>query len=95
MTEKTYTAAEVAALLEAERAKSNKAITVSLKSGTRKDGKPFSGVEVKGDFFPVYLSRTAAKAVAENASQILALLAQPIPTVAEKPSMAPRLAPKA
>lgn len=99
MTEKTYTAAEVEILLAAERAKSAKATKVRWKLGTsKKTGKAYEGIEVSGDFFPVYLSPKAATAVLSVGEQILKLLADGPPKAEEKaakPSLAPRIAPKA
>ena len=98
MTEKTYTAAEVEILLAAERAKSAKATKVRWKLGTsKKTGKAYEGIEVSGDFFPVYLSPKAAAAVLSVGENILKLLADgPPATKAEvKDALAPRIAPKA
>lgn len=99
MTEKTYTAAEVEILLAAERAKHAKATTVAWRVGTStKTGKPFEGIQVSGDFFPVYLTPKAAAAVLSVGEQILKLLADGPPKVEEakaKESLAPRIASKA
>lgn len=100
MSEKLYTAAEVAALIAAERAKTARPVTISRKSGVNKAGKPFSGIEVKGDFYPVYLSESAAKAILDNVGLLKDALSAPIPTASstEGPLSkggAPRLAPKA
>lgn len=103
MSDKLYTAAEVAALIAAERAKTHRAVTISRKSGVNKAGKPFSGIEVKGDFFPVYLSENAAKGILDNIEALREALLSPIPTAPVKSEAsnalsndtAPRLAPKA
>jgi hypothetical protein len=100
MTEKTYTAAEVAILLEAERAKSAKPVKVAWKVGeSKKTGKAYEGIQVSGDFFPVYLTPKAAKAILSVSETILALLAEgppkDEPEAPEADPLAPRIAPKA
>lgn len=99
MNEKTYTAAEVEMLLAAERAKSAKPTKVAWKTGvSTKTKKPFAGLQVSGDFFPVYLTPKAAEGVLSVSDQIKALILQGPPKVEEakaKDSLAPRIATKA
>ena len=99
MTEKTYTAAEVAILLEAERAKSTKATKVAWKVGvSAKTQKAYEGIQVSGDFFPVYLTPKAAKAILSVSAAIEALLKEGPPKGETKSAvdpLAPRIAPKA
>lgn len=99
MSEKTYTAAEVEILLAAERAKNAKPTKVAWKVGvSTKTKKPFAGIQVSGDFFPVYLTPKAAEAVLSVGDAIKALIAQGPPKVEEAKaaeSLAPRIAPKA
>ena len=104
MTEKLYTAAEVAEMIAAEKAKlsAGKAVRFVRRSGTTKAGKPFSGVQMTGDFFPVYLSIGAATALVANIDGLKAALAEPTPVAQAKVegsslsnSQVPRLVAKA
>ena len=80
---KTYTQAEVDAMLAAQN--SVKPIAVTPKSGISKKGpragKPYSGIQVTGNFPPVYLSRNVALALSDDATvaKIRAALALPVP----------------
>lgn len=85
MSEKTYTAAEVAALLAAERAKASsaaKTFRCYVKSGTFKPtaGKrkgletPFSHIAIEGNFYPAKLSFAAAEAILANPEVLRAAL---------------------
>ena len=95
--EKTYTLAEVNAMLEAERAKSTKATKVAWKVGvSKKTSKAYEGIQVSGDFFPVYLTPKACRAILGAKDAIEALLAQGPPAKVEAVDpKAPRLVTKA
>jgi hypothetical protein len=71
MSNKTYTAAEVEALIAAERAKSSKASTksVEIRKATRVSkatGAPYTGIFVEGPFRPFYLPMSVANAILQN-----------------------------
>ncbi len=76
MSEKLYTAAEVAEMIAREKAKStsNKPVRIYVDSGVFKptSGKnkgietPFSHIKIEGNFFPAKLSFAAAEAVLAN-----------------------------
>lgn len=87
MSEKTYTAAEVAELLAQERAKASKngakrEVRIFVNSGTFKptSGKrkgvdtPFSHISIEGNFYPAKLSFAAAEAVLSNLDALKAAL---------------------
>lgn len=95
MTERTYTAAEVEILLAAERAKSTKATKVEWKVGvSKKTQKAYEGIQVSGDFYPVYLTPKAATAIIGAAEAIKALLAQGPPKAEAEAPVADPLAPR-
>ncbi len=101
MSEKTYTAAEVAELLAQERAKartgSNREVKIYVNAGTfkPKSGQrkgvdtPFAHIAIEGNFYPAKLSFAAAEAVLANLDSLrAALAARPkveVPTEALKP----------
>lgn len=101
MSEKTYTAAEVEALLAAERAKGLKPISIVRKSGIAKTGtrkgQAYHGFEIRGNFFPLYVSEGTAAQLA--GVDFNAMLAKAVATPRVEPKVveptAPRLAPAA
>lgn len=104
--EKTYTAAEVAALLAEERAKrlvvtGEKPVTFKINAGTfvpktgANKGKetPFAHVRIEGNFYPAKLSFAAAEAILANIDGLKAVLAERTKPEAPKVDpLAPRLA---
>jgi hypothetical protein len=74
MSNKTYTAAEVEALIQAERAKSLKTAStksVMIEKATRvtKDGNvPYTGIFVSGPFRQCYIPLSVAKAILANSA---------------------------
>ena len=74
---KTYTAAEVEAMLQAERAKHSKAsnVTVIFEKSTKisqASKKPYTGVYVSGPFRPHYLPLSVANAILANSEAFTA-----------------------
>ena len=101
MSEKTYTAAEVAVMIAAAKAeKSDKAVKFSANSGVFKDRKgverPFANIKVEGNFYPTSLSYSAAEAILANLETFKAVVASKPKVEAPKPVLTsggePRLA---
>ena len=105
MSEKLYTAAEVAKMIADERAKlvSKKAVKIYADSGTFKPTSgpkkgietPFANVKIEGDFYPAKLSFAAAEAVLANIEALKAAVAEGRNPKPVADPNAPRLAPKA
>lgn len=101
MSNKTYTAAEVEALLAAERAKSKKTsnATVEIRKATRinkTSQTPYTGIFVEGPFRPCYIPLSVATALLANVEALKAAVDGPAKDESKALSSdtAPRLAAK-
>jgi len=104
MSEKTYTAAEVAILIAEAKAKaSTKGVKFSANSGTfttkKGETKPFANIRVEGNFYPATVSYSVAEAILAHLDEFKAIVnAKPKVEAPVAPlsngSLAPRLGAK-